>query len=216
MRTTTRSKILEYLKKQQTASVWDMSNALAMTGANIRHHLASLKSEGLVEIFSQSRDGRGRPENRYGISRRLRGDCLAELAAVLLDVWLGTTSESVLESGLRSVAVKMARAGSPDPRVSLTNRLIGMISRLNELHYQAGWEAGPDGPVVTFKHCPYETIVTSNPELCRVDAFILEQWTGLPAEQTARLQKNARGSTYCTFRVTGSRSDLPVEVVNYH
>jgi predicted ArsR family transcriptional regulator len=205
MHTTTRHRILEYLGKQQTATVREMSFVLTMTGANIRHHLTTLVSDNLVEIISQNRDGRGRPVNMFGLSRRVLGDSLGELAAATLNVWLGNATESELEVGLRSVALWLGGEALAGPDDLLPHRLTRLIERLNELHYQSAWEAGMNGPNVILKHCPYASIIASNPDLCRIDAFLLEQWTGLPVEQTAMLQKNMKGYLYCTFRITGSR-----------
>jgi predicted ArsR family transcriptional regulator len=195
---------LEYLEKQQTASVRELSHALAMTGANIRHHLAVLESNYLIEPLSQRREGQGRPETIYGLSRHVLGEGLAELACAMLNVWLKNTTETALETDLRSVASKMGGDDLPDPSLLLTHRLRRLVDRLNELHYQSRWEAGLNGPNVILGHCPYVAIVASNPELCRMDAYLLEQWTGLPVEQTAMLQKSIKGVPYCGFRVTGT------------
>jgi predicted ArsR family transcriptional regulator len=205
MHMTTRHRILEYLGKQQTATVREMSFALAMTGANIRHHLAMLISDNLVVVINQNRDGRGRPVNVYGLARLVLGDGLGELATATLNVWLGNATEAELEAGLRSVALWLGGQDLAETDVLLPHRLTRLIERLNELHYQSAWEAGMYGPNVILKHCPFTSIIASNPELCRMDAFLLEQWTGLPVEQTAMLQKNVKGYLYCTFRITGSR-----------
>ena len=205
MRPTTRLRILDYLRKQQTASVRELSRALEMTGANIRHHLAILESNDLIEFVSQRRVGRGRPENIYGLSRRVLGDGLDKLAGAMLNIWLRNATADVLEAGLRSVALQLAGGNLPNPDILLTHRLTRLVDRLNELHYQARWEAGVDGPNVTFAHCPYAAIIASNPELCLMDAFLLEQWTGLPVEQMAMLQRSVKGYPFCTFRVTSKR-----------
>jgi DNA-binding transcriptional ArsR family regulator len=44
----TRLRILDYLRKQQSASVHELSISMAMTGANVRHHLAVLESNDLI------------------------------------------------------------------------------------------------------------------------------------------------------------------------
>jgi predicted ArsR family transcriptional regulator len=205
MRTPTRLRILDYLRKQQTASVRELSRALAMTGANIRHHLAFLASNDAIELISRQREGRGRPENRYGLSQRVLGDGLDELANAMLEVWLRNTTEAALESGLRSVAKRLGGSVQPKPDSLPTQRLSRLVDRLNELHYQSRWEAGKNGPNIILGHCPYAAIIASNPELCRLDAILLEQWTDLPVEQTAKLQKSAKGYPYCAFQVLGNR-----------
>jgi predicted ArsR family transcriptional regulator len=193
---------MDYLRKQQTASVRELSVALGMTGANIRHHLADLEANGLIEFISLRREERGRPINIYGLSRQMLGDGLADLNEAILHVWLKNAPEAVLEDGLKSVALHLGGKNLPVNGIMLTLRLARLIDRLNDLHYQARWEAGVTGPTIILGHCPYAVIIRSNPELCRMDEFFLEQWVGSPVEQTAQLHTSAKGNPICAFRVT--------------
>jgi len=202
MRPTTRFRILEYLRKNQTSSGHELSRALGMTGANIRHHLAVLESNGLVESISHRQEGRGRPLKIYGLSRRVVGDGLEDLARTMLDIFVKSQTREAPEVSLRSVALRLAGESSPVPERQLTRRLNQTIDRLNELHYQARWEAGVDGPHIILGQCPYSAIITNYPELCRMDAFLLEQRTGMPAEQTTKLQPSAKGYPFCTFKIS--------------
>jgi predicted ArsR family transcriptional regulator len=194
---------MDTMRKQQTASVRELSRALALTGANIRHHLADLEANGLIEVINLRREERGRPANIYGLSRQVQGDGLDELAGAVLDVWLKNTPEAALEAGLRSVALRLGGGKNrPGDDILLTHRLARLVDRLNELHYQARWEAGLTGPTIIFGHCPYAAIIGSNPELCRMDTFLLEQWTGLLVEQTSKLRTSAKAYPMCAFRIT--------------
>ena len=202
MRMTTRTRILDYLHKQQTASVRELSAALGMTGANIRHHLADLEAIGLIEFISLRREERGRPANIYGLSRQMLGDGLADLNEAILQAWLKNAPEAILEDGLRSIALHLGGKNLLGIGIMLTLRLARLIDRLNELHYQARWEAGVTGPAVILGYCPYAAIINAHPELCRMDGFFLEQWVGSPVEQTAKLHTAAKGYPVCTFQVT--------------
>jgi predicted ArsR family transcriptional regulator len=209
MRQTTRSRILDYLRKQRTASVRELSRALGMTGANIRHHLAVLESNYLVESIGQRQEGRGRPENIYGFSRRMHGDGLEQLAEAMLKAWLKDATEADSDAALRSIAIRLGGGKLPEPYLPLKIRLTRLVERLNELHYQARWEAGVDGPHLILGLCPYAAIIASNPELCLMDGYFSEEWTGLKVEQTARLQKSVKGDSYCAFRFLGEQLASP-------
>ena len=174
---------------------------MGMTGANIRHHLALLESSDLIEVVGFRKDGRGRPMHVYGLSRRVLGDGLDTLAGTLFDVWLGCASDGIREAGLRSVAEQLA--GGADSKAPLIKRLAWAIARLNELHYQARWEASAGGPRLILGHCPYAAIIAGHPELCRMDAILLETKLGSVVEQTAKLQLSDKGLPVCTF-VLGS------------
>ena len=197
MKPTTRLRILAHFRKHQTASVRELSHFLGMSGANIRHHLAVLESNDLIEIVGQRKEGRGRPLHVYGLSRRVLGDGLDKLAGTLLDIWLGGAADEGREAGLRSVAEQLA--GVTDAKVPVMKRLARAVERLNELHYQARWEASAAGPRLILGHCPYVAIVADHPELCRMDAFLLETRLGSSVEQTAKLQLSDKGLPFCAF-----------------
>jgi predicted ArsR family transcriptional regulator len=201
----TRSRILDYLRKQQTATVHELSSALAMTGANVRHHLGVLESSELIELVSQRREGRGRPVAVYGQSRRMLGDGLDGLAGALLEGLLRNASEAEQEARLKSVALRLGGNTMPGRVPSALRQLTQAVDRLNELHYQARWEAGIDGAHIILGHCPYAAIIATYPELCRMDAYLLEQRSGSPVEQTTKLQPSTKGYPFCVFRVTGNR-----------
>jgi predicted ArsR family transcriptional regulator len=202
VKTTTRLRILDHFRKHQTASVRELSQFMGMTGANIRHHLAVLESNDLIEIVGQRNEGRGRPLNVYGLSRRVQGDGLDRLAAALLDIWLGGASDEIQAAGLQSVAERLA--GVTDVKVPVMKQLVRTVERLNELQYQARWEASAAGPRLILGHCPYAAIVANHPELCRMDALLLETRLGPSVEQTAKLQLNDKGLPFCAFLMVGN------------
>jgi predicted ArsR family transcriptional regulator len=197
MKPTTRLRILDHIRKYQTASVRELSQVMGMTGANIRHHLAVLEMNDLIEVVAKRQDGRGRPLQVYGMSRRVLGDGLDNLSGALLDVWLGGGKVGVADAALRSVAERLA--GLFDFKMSLVRRLTQAVTRLNELRYQARWEASGAGPRIILGHCPYAAIIAAHPELCKVDALLLEMRLGSHVEQTAKLQLSEKGLPFCAF-----------------
>ncbi|HTX91914.1 MAG TPA: helix-turn-helix domain-containing protein [Anaerolineales bacterium] len=202
MPTPTRLRILEQLRTHQAVTVAELSRALGMTGANIRHHLAILESNDVIDLIGQRREPRGRPVNVYGLSRRILGDGLDELAGALLDAWLGgDIQEEVREAALRNVASRLAGQNLPEPGQPLLRRFASLVDRLNELHYQARWEAGAAGPRILFGHCPYAQIIARYPALCRMDAHLLELQLNSAVSQTAKLEPSATGLPQCIFAV---------------
>jgi predicted ArsR family transcriptional regulator len=166
-----------------------------MTRANARHHLIVLEENDLVQVIGSRKEGRGRPVNLYALSRHVLGDGLDELSHLLLDVWLETLSEVQKDAVLRTVARRLAKQTSGP----LTARLTETVKRLSQLHYKARWEAGAAGARLILGHCPYAAIINGHPELCRMDAFLLEESLGLSAEQIAKLERPGQGMPQCVF-----------------
>jgi len=201
MKPTTRFRILEHIRKYQTASVRELSSLLGMSGANIRFHLSLLESNDLVEAVGIRKEGRGRPRQVFGLSRRVLGDGLDTLSGCLLSLWMEGTPDEKQEAGLKSLAIRLA--GQIEPGLPEMKQVIATVARLNELHYQARWEAGASGARILLGHCPYAAIIAGHPELCRMDASILEERLGASVLQTAKLQISDKGLPYCAFQMVG-------------
>jgi predicted ArsR family transcriptional regulator len=185
---TARQKVLAYLNKTRIASAQEISRALRMSAANVRHHLRVLVSDGRLELTSvKPRDGRGRPEKVYSIPRAALGDNLAVLSDLLL-----------IESGVALDVLANHLAGEADLKtLPITKRLSLTIEKLNEMKYHARWEAGPEGPRIIFGHCPYAAIIEKHPELCKMDGTLLKELLGQSAEQLTKTGRD--GSLSCVF-----------------
>lgn len=202
MNTPTRLRIIDYLKKQHAASAKDLGLALGMTRANIRHHLVVLENNELVEVIGQHKEGRGRPKNIYGISHRMLGDGLEELSSALLCEWLGDVPEEIQIAKLESLAARLGKGFAGTGTTPLPKKLTELVRSLNRLHYQARWEAGAMGARIVLGHCPFSAIIDSHPELCRVDALLLEKsMTGQHVEQAVKLEKIGQGLPQCIFTI---------------
>jgi predicted ArsR family transcriptional regulator len=198
MKPTTRFRILEYLQKYQTASVRELSALVATSGANIRHHLSLLKSNDLIEIVGIRKEGRGRPRQLFGLSQRVLGNGLDNLSGNLLDLWIESIPDEMRETGLRSLAERLA--GKIELSQPVMKRVVTIVSRLNELHYQARWEASAVGARIILGHCPYAAIIAEHPELCQMDAILLETKLGAKVVQTAKLRMSEKGLPFCAFQ----------------
>ena len=187
--TTARQKVLTYLNKTRMASVREISRALKMPAANVRHHLRVLVSDGRLETSRVVKgEKRGRPEKVYSLPRAALGDNLSALSDALL-------AETSLQVRMETLARHMA--GESDfMDQPLAKRLSLLIEKLNQMNYHARWEAGSEGPRVIFGHCPYAAIIEKHPELCVMDVALLEQLIGQAAKQVTTIRD---GSKACVF-----------------
>ena len=190
--TTSRQKVLTYLYKARTASAREISRALKISAATVRHHLRILASDGRLERRSvRARGGRGRPEKVYSLPRAALGDNLSVLSdALLIEAGSGLRMEILA----KRIAGESNRATQP-----LAKRLNLAVEKLNLMNYHAHWEAGSDGPRILFGHCPYAAIIAKHPELCGMDHAILREWIGQPAAQISKA--GVEGSSVCVFVV---------------
>ncbi len=198
--TTARQRVLNYLRKRRTVSAADISRDLGMTQANARHHLAILEETGLVEVVGRRQGGRrGRPVKLYGLGRVVLGDGLDVLASRLLDEWLDSVSDAEKASRLQKLARRFAGDAQCEASASPMRRLTATVARLNELGYQARWEAHADGPRVILGLCPYAAIIAKHPELCQMDAALLTDCLARRVTQLAKLEGEEGGRPHCVF-----------------
>lgn len=208
---TVRQRILDYIRYHRAVTVAELSQAFQMTPANARHHLATLVDQGLLQVVDERpASGKGRPAHIFAISEQAMGDNLDLLADILLNQIAKQTDPQQLDSVLHQLADHLASqigARGDLPGVSagsvenLTRRLYRATELLNQRHYQARWEARPDAPRLVLGHCPFSAILKEHPELCKLDAYLIERFTGAPVEQTAKLAKDSAGLRFCKFRI---------------
>jgi predicted ArsR family transcriptional regulator len=180
---TARQKVLDYLKKNRAVSAREIARALKMSAPNVRHHLGVLVADGRAEVMSaRKREGKGRPEKLYSLSRAALGDNLAGLAdAILMEAGSGVEMEAV---GRRLAS----QTGlSVETSQSIAKMLASVLEKLNEAHYMARWEAGAEGPRVIFGLCPYAAIIAKHPELCKMDMAMLSTMLRHDVEQRTKL-----------------------------
>jgi predicted ArsR family transcriptional regulator len=199
-KTTSRQRILAYLRAHHGVTAGEIALALRVTPANIRHHLSILVADGRAQsLGARPGQGPGRPEQIYGLSDAAVGDNLAGLSDGLLSHFLENVPAQGLEAALEALAARLASGQPPGRTLHITRRLALTIEQLNALGYASRWEAHASGPRVIFEHCPCAAIIAKHPELCRMDAFLLQKLLGVPVTQTAQRELNARGLPFCMF-----------------
>jgi len=170
--------------------VREIARALKMSAANVRHHLRVLVSDGRLEVVPVGEhDRRGRPEKLYTLPRAALGDNLSMLSDALL-------AEAGVKVRVEALAKRII--GKSDfAHQPIVKRLNLVVEKLNQMKYHARWEAGRMGPRLILGHCPYAAIIEKHPELCKMDAALLEELTGESAEQLSQIGREK--SQACVF-----------------
>lgn len=204
--TSTRKLILDYLQIKPFATAAELSHALKMTTANVRHHVNVLMEEGAVEVIAQQPpQGRGRPAHLYNLTQQAHRHNLDGLASAMLKTYLSNKAPEYQSASLKQIAKNMASTANLKPATSLPQRLFQAVHRLNEMGYQTRWEAHSEAPHLILGHCPYAAILPEHPELCQLDSYLIEELLGVPASQAKKLAQDLRGARYCLFIVGKSK-----------
>lgn len=199
MRKPTSYQILEFIRKNQTATVRDLSLALGVTRANITYHLRRLKQQSKIELVPPRHKAvRGRAEQRFQLATGTRANNYQTLTETLLGLieQTGGLGEDAFATIGRSLAENISLPpGLPTQRL---NRLCGYLNRHG---YQASWIAGRQGPQIILKNCPYAELVNKKPGLCRMDCALFSNSLSLNFEQVERINFSAGLVGVCRFSV---------------
>lgn len=205
---TVRQQIVDHLHARGKVSALELSHALRVTPANVRHHLSILLKEGAIQVVGTlPSHGRGRPAQLYALTRKVYEHNLDSLASALMSEVFGSLPELEHDRIIKNIAARLNTAQSQKhPSANLTQRLNQAVQLLNEQHYAARWEAHAEAPRIILGNCPYRAILSDHPELCQLDTAFLGDLLATPAWQTAKLAKDSRGSTFCRFII--KKSDI--------
>jgi predicted ArsR family transcriptional regulator len=190
---------MEYLQHRQIATAVEISHALHLTAADIRHHLALLEADGIVEVTSQRPSvGRGRPSSLYQLTRQALSNNLDGLSSALMEELLRSIPEAEQAAFYNRLARRLID-NNYSPARHASQRFLQAVQQLNRMNYQARWEAHADAPQVIFSHCPYAAILPKDPKLCLVDVELLGVLLDSPVNHSARLLPNPQGIPECIF-----------------
>jgi predicted ArsR family transcriptional regulator len=131
----------------------------------------------------------------YSLTENALMQNLDGLASALLHTILAGAPNQSRE--LNQIASQLL--GDYDLTENMHARLSRAIEHLNQLFYQATWEASPKGPRLIFRNCPYATILNEHPVLCSLDEELLSLLLDYPFRQTAKLERTPEGAPHCAF-----------------
>ena len=201
---TTRQQILDLLATRGIATATEISQSIHITHANARHHLNNLKMEGLVKVtgYRSEKTQRGRPSRQYQLSSYLLEHNLVSLTNALLKMVKTSIPKTVWTDFIDSLAKEMVEPDiDSSPIRSLSQKLNEVVKFLNPNHYHARWEAHTEAPRLILEHCPYKQLIFDHPELCEMDAKLIENFLTLPVELVKKLEPTQQNLAVCIFAV---------------
>ncbi len=209
----TRTQILQLIRDEGQVTVDQLAEKLNLSPMTIRHHLALLQRDGLVQAEVMPSPGRrGRPRLTYILTSagaEMFPSNVTRLAHVLLVQLKRLMPPAELNTFLEGVADAWASSFPNVEGISTEAKLDQITMFLNNMGYQAVWEYA--GSVIEFrmKNCPYRWLAGRHPELCLVDMKLLQRLTGglvqvIPAE--SHDEQRGASPRICRYRVVFPQS----------
>ncbi len=196
-----RTEIVSYIIENQTATAAGLAKTFNVTVANIRYHLKHLLQDDAIEVITnQILSPRGRPTQIYSLSRKEKSTGLEFLLRSALEEINLIRSDRARKNRLVKLA-KIISSSSDYSNGSMTIKLGEAVKRLNELNFNARWEAHSNSPNILFQNCPYSSLVDSFPILCQLDQYLLEELIGTSVNQKEKLSTNRSAHPICRFTI---------------
>jgi predicted ArsR family transcriptional regulator len=215
--TDAKRRILERLKRTESATAPELAAAFGLTDTAVRQHLEALEVAGMVDRAPTAPSGRGRPpvawrlsDEAYGLFPDRHADLTVELLAAIR-VALG-------DEGLAQVIARRAdgqrtayRNALPDPA---TTPISDRVARLADLRTAEGYlaEAVPDddGAVLLVEHhCPIADAARTCTGLCQSELELFRTVLGADVV-VERTQHLVAGDQRCAYRVRPAAATLTV------
>lgn len=198
---TTRQRILDYLREHGEASVRALGQHLSLTATGVRQHLAAFEREGVVK--SREQRGRvGRPALVYRLSAT--GEAMFpkpydRLALALLESAGRTLAAPERQALIEGAAEPLARPHLPRMEgLSPEDRVREVCLILQEQGVVADWERSGDGFILRERTCPYDGVAAARPEACLIDIALVRRLSGMHVEV---VESRAHGGACCTSRL---------------
>jgi DeoR family transcriptional regulator, suf operon transcriptional repressor len=199
----TRRKILDHIKRQDSASSEQIAGALGITASATRQHLSALTADGLIQYQIQ-RSGPGRPTHRYSLTGA--GDALfprnyVDLTNELLSYIEEDDAELLARVFDKRGLARLARAQVRVNGLAFPEK-VAMVARiLDEDGYLADFTELADGSFRLTEHnCAVLAIAQRYQHACRTEIEFLQAL--LPEADVVRVAHRLKSGHICSYEIT--------------
>jgi predicted ArsR family transcriptional regulator len=201
----TKRRIVERLKRVESATATDLAGEFGLTDTALRQHLDALEDAGMVTRSMAEPIGRGRPPVHWQLAPGAAGsfpDRHGELSVDLITSVRATLGQKALD---RVVAARSDRQTAGYSLALADSTDVGeRLQRLADLRSDEGYlaEVVPDGDAFLLieHHCPIRDAAAACGALCQAELDVFRRALG-PDVTVTRTQHVLAGDRRCAYRV---------------
>ena len=198
---TTRERILQTLLDNPRSTIKALAEAVSINAISVRHHLASLQADGLVDS-DEERHGVGRPRLVYSLTKK-GTEIFPSNYLELTDRLLVELNETMAPDQLETVFTRMADRQIDELRPELLtlttpqDRIKYLVEKMEEGGHSIQWEETEDGNfLIEVANCPYLHISKAHPVVCAYDEHLFKEILGLETEKVSSI---CNGDRVCCY-----------------
>ena len=201
----TKRRIVERLKRVESATATDLASEFGLTDTALRQHLDALEDSGLVTRSMAEPTGRGRPPVHWQLAPAATAafpDRHGELTVDLLGSVRSTLGEQALDRVIAARSDRQAAAYAQSLAGSTT--LGERLQRLADIRSDEGYLAeavAENGTYLLIEHhCPIRDAAAACGALCSAELDVFQRVLG-PTVKVTRVQHVLAGDRRCAYRV---------------
>lgn len=208
----TRERILKILQERRQVTVYELSSALGLTSATIRHHLDTLQSEGLVERPALLRRPMpGRPQYLFKLTQAAAQHFpkkYAELAKMLFAEIQARLPSEELERVLQRIAEQFAAEFPSIPGEDFDSRVNRAVQFLNDKGYMARCTKSNAEYTLQVSNCLYRDVAQAHAQLCQIDQALVARLVQVTPHHHTRMGEDEAACIYRFSAPAGSSVPL--------
>lgn len=208
----TKRRIVERLKRVESATATDLASEFGLTDTALRQHLDALEAVGMVTRSMAEPAGRGRPPVHWQLAPAATEafpDRHGELTVDLLGSVRSTLGQRALD---RVIAARSDRqVAAYEKSLAGSTKLGERLQRLADVRSDEGYLAEAradddddddhDGAFLLIEHhCPIRDAATACGALCTAELDVFQRVLG-PTVKVTRVQHVLAGDRRCAYRV---------------
>ena len=201
----TKRRIVERLKRVESATATDLAAEFGLTDTALRQHLDALEEAGMVTRSMAEPTGRGRPPVHWQLATTA-ADGFPDRHGELTVELLGSVRKALGERALdRVIADRSDRqAACYMQSLAAIGDLGDRVRRLADLRTVEGYVAEvrtDDGAYILIEHhCPIREAAVACGALCGAELDVFQRVLG-PGAKVTRIQHVLAGDRRCAYRV---------------
>ena len=198
----TRDRVLQNLLSRERCTINELAKAVDINPISVRHHIARLEAEGLVESYEE-KHGVGRPRRLYFLTDAGKEHFPTQylnLTIRLLEQLKDTLPAELIDRLFTQMALDMASDHSSAlEQLPLEKRIEEATHLLQKEGFNVEWEK--NGKEYYFKEmsCPYLQISQKHQEVCSIGQTLISTLVSVPAKKIKCIND---GDSQCVFLVS--------------
>jgi predicted ArsR family transcriptional regulator len=209
----TRQKVLQTLLRKHRCSIVELADAVEINPISVRHHIAKLQADGLVDS-EEERHGVGRPRQVFYLTesgleefptRYLR------LTIRLLEQLKENLPPKMVDQLFSQMAVDLVEEYAHTANqqgMTIEQRLELVNDLLKDEGFDLEWEKKDNQYFIREISCPYLHVGQNHPEVCVIDQTLISTVLDLPTEKVKCILD---GDNQCTYVVPDTTKFNPAE-----